>query len=298
VTSAESSLSTAQTNLNDASLTSTIAGTVASVDLTVGQQVTGTGSGGNAGNGTGSTGSGSTGTGTGSTGSSSGQIQVIGTDSYIVNASVDDTQIGQIAEGDQVDITLGSSSSTGATGRGSAFAAAASSGSSSGGASSTVYGTVGSISLIGSQTSNVTSFPVVIDVTGDPPGLYAGASVNANIIVKQLNDVTEVPTNAISYGSNGQATVTEVVNGAHVVKDVTVGAAESGETQITSGISAGAKVLEREVKFNAPTGGGGGLLGGGGGGVGTRTFPGAGGGGGGAFFGGGGGGGFPVSGGS
>ena len=46
MTSAESSLSTAQTNLNDASLTSTIAGTVASVDLTVGQQVTGTGSGG------------------------------------------------------------------------------------------------------------------------------------------------------------------------------------------------------------------------------------------------------------
>ena len=46
VTSAESSLSTAQTNLNDASLTSTIAGTVASVSLTVGQQVTGTGSGG------------------------------------------------------------------------------------------------------------------------------------------------------------------------------------------------------------------------------------------------------------
>ena len=45
VTSAESSLSNAQTALNDASLTSTISGTVASVDLTVGQQVTGTGSG-------------------------------------------------------------------------------------------------------------------------------------------------------------------------------------------------------------------------------------------------------------
>ena len=46
VTSAESSLSSAQTNLDDASLTSTISGTVASVNLTVGQQVTGTGSGG------------------------------------------------------------------------------------------------------------------------------------------------------------------------------------------------------------------------------------------------------------
>ena len=65
MTSAESSLSTAQTNLNDASLTSTIAGTVASVDLTTGQQVTGTGTGsGSGGTGaTGSTGGGSAATG-------------------------------------------------------------------------------------------------------------------------------------------------------------------------------------------------------------------------------------------
>ena len=121
-------------------MTSTIAGTVASVDLTVGQQVTGTGSGsreqrirrrrhrlelhrdGLHRN--------------GSTGSTSGQIEVIGTDSYIVNTTVDDTQIGQITDGDQVDITLEPASTT------------------------PVYGTVGSISLIGSQSSNVTTFPV------------------------------------------------------------------------------------------------------------------------------------------
>ena len=120
-----------------------------------------------------------------------------------------------------------------------------------------------------------------------------------SIIVKQLNGVTEVPTNAISYGTNGQATVTEVVNGAHVVKNVTTGAAENGETQITSGVEPGAKVLEREVKFNAPTGGGGGGLFGGTGGT-KGGFPG---GGGGTFFGRGGvgggeGGGFPVTGGS
>jgi macrolide-specific efflux system membrane fusion protein len=243
VTSAESSLSTAQTNLNDASLTSTISGTVASVNLTVGQEVSATG-----------TGSG----GTGSTGSSSGQIEVIGTDSYIVNATVDDTQIGQITDGDQVNITPSGSSSAG------------------GGSSTTVYGTVGSISLIGSQSSNVTTFPVVITVTGNPPGLYAGASADVSIIVKQLNNVTEVPTLAISYNSSGQAYVTEVVNGAHVVKDVTVGAAENGETQIVSGVAPGAKVLERQIKFNAPGGGTGGLLGGNGG---TRGgFPGGGGG--------------------
>ena len=236
VTSAESSLSTAQTNLTDASLTSTIAGTVASVDLTVGQQVSATGSGSDNGSGSrcaasGASAAASSDTGSGS-GSSSGQIVVIGTDSYIVNATVDDTEIGEIADGDQVDITP-----TGDT--------------------TPVYGTVGSISLIGSESSDVTTFPVVIDVTGNPTGLYAGATADVSIIVKQLNDVTEVPTGAISYGTNGQATVTKVVNGSHVVTDVTVGAAQSGETQITSGVKAGDKLLEREVTFKAPGGGAG-----------------------------------------
>ncbi len=296
ITSAESSLSTAQTNLNDASLTSTISGTVASVNLSAGQLVTGTGSGGGS-NGTGSAGTGSTGdgnagtgsTGSGSSGSSSGQIVVIGTDSYIVNTTVDDTQIGQIADGDQADITLSG-------GSGSTTAVGAASPASSSTASSTIYGTVSSISLVGSQSSDVTTFPVVVNVTGDPSGLYAGGSANVSIIVKQLNDVTEVPTNAISYDSSGQATVTEVVNGAHVVKDVTVGAAENGETQITGGVSAGAKVLEREITFKAPGGGGGGIFGGG---TGARSFPGGGGGFGGGGGGGGGGltgGGFPVGG--
>jgi membrane fusion protein, macrolide-specific efflux system len=268
VTSAESSLSTAQTNLDNASLTSTIAGTVASVDLTVGQQVSATGSGGSAGSGAAASGasaaaSSSTGS-TGSTGSSSGQIVVVGTDSYIVNATVDDTEIGEIADGDQVDITPT-------------------------GDSTPVYGTVGSISLIGSESSGVTTFPVVIDVTGNPPNLYAGATADVSIIVKQLNNVTEVPTGAISYGTNGQATVTKVVNGNHVVTDVTVGAAEKGETQITSGVKPGDKVLEREITFKAPGGGIGGLLGrggttgrfGGGGIGGFGGFGGAGGGGGG-----------------
>ena len=88
-------------------------------------------------------------------------------------------------------------------------------------------------------------------------------TANVSIIVKQLNNVTEVPTGAISYGTNGQATVTKVVNGSHVVTNVTVGAAENGETQITSGVKAGDKVLEREITFKAPGGGAGSLFGGG-----------------------------------
>ena len=160
---------------------------------------------------------------------------VIGTDSYIVNTTVDDTEIGEIAVGDQVDITPS-------------------------GDTTPVYGTVGSISLIGTESDDVTTFPVVIDVTGNPTGLFAGATAETSIIVKQLPDVVEVPTAAISYGTNGQATVTEVVNGKHVVTNVTVGAAENGETQITSGVKSGDKVLEREISFKGIGGGAGGTL--------------------------------------
>jgi multidrug efflux pump subunit AcrA (membrane-fusion protein) len=158
---------------------------------------------------------------------------VIGTDSYIVNTTVDDTQIGQISDGDQATITP-----TGST--------------------TVSYGTVASIGLIATESSDVATFPVVVDVTGDPSGLYAGSTAEVSIIVKQLNNVVEVPTAAISYSTGGQA--------------------ESGETQVTSGLVSGDSVLERVVKFTGVPGatrsGGLGGLGGTNGGLGgTGSFP-------------------------
>jgi multidrug efflux pump subunit AcrA (membrane-fusion protein) len=246
VTSAESSLSTAQTNLNDASLTSTIAGTVASVSLTVGQAVSGGGGG-----------SGASSAASSSSSGSSAQVTVIGTTSYVISTTVDDTQIGQIANGDQAQITP-----TGTTAKD--------------------FGTVASVGYIASESSDVASFPVTIDVTGDPSGLFDGATASVSIIVKQLNNITEVPTAAILYNSNNDPYVTQVLaGGAHATKVITVGDAESGETQVLTGLTAGDKVLERVVSFKAGSGGGTGLFGGGGtgrlgGGSGRRFFGGTG----------------------
>jgi multidrug efflux pump subunit AcrA (membrane-fusion protein) len=240
VTSAQSSLTTAQTNVADASLTSTISGTVATVSLTVGQQVTGSGANSN---GQGSNdqsnaaSSAASPSSTASTGSVSGQVVVIGTTSYLVNTTVDDTQVGQIAAGDQAVITPT-------------------------GAATPVYGTVASIGEIATESSNVATFPVVIDVTGSPTGLYAGSTADVSIIVKELSNVVEVPTAAISYKS-GQATVTQVLNGKHVTKSVTVGESSAGETQIISGVNSGDRVLETVIKFTGTAGArGGGFPGG------------------------------------
>ena len=195
---------------------------------------------------------------------------MIGTNSFVVNGTVDDTEVGDVKAGDQAVITP-----TGAT--------------------TPVYGTVSSVGIIASQSSGVATFPVVIKVTGTPANLYAGSTADVSIIVKELYDVVEVPTAAISY-SGGNAQVTTVVNGAHVTKDITVGESSGGETQVTSGLKAGDKVVEQVVTFTGGAAGGraglfgrtgaGGFSGGaggfGGGGEvpgGGRTFTGGGGGG-------------------
>ena len=237
VTSAQTQVTSAETNLSDASLTSTISGTVASVDLSVGQQVSGgssssgSGASGSGASGSGASGSGASGSGAAAAVSSSGQVVVIATNSYVVGSTVDDTQIGQVRVGDQAVITPT-------------------------GSRASVYGTVSSLGLIATQSSNVATFPVQIAVTGTPGGLYAGATATVSIVVRQINGAVEVPTASISYSSGGQATVTVVENGGHVSQPVTTGVSASGETQITKGLGAGAKIMERVVKFNGAAVGG------------------------------------------
>ncbi len=281
-------MNSAKQNLADANLTSTISGTVASVNLTVGQEVSGSGSG--------SSGSGSNGANSSNGGLGQHRrrslvvlqlvVLVVGPDRGGVHRLLQrghdawtTPRWGRVKVGDQV--TIAPSGST-----------------------ATVYGTVSSVGLVaessGSGSSSVASFPVVVAVTGTPSGLYAGTSATLTITTEQLSNVVEVPTSAISY-SNGQTTVTKVVKGSQVSQAVTTGAAASGETQITSGLKAGDVIMERVVKFNGTSGSGSrSLLGGSGSSTGTGGgfpsggggFPGGGGGfpgGGGGFAGGGGG---------
>jgi len=164
---------------------------------------------------------------------------------------VDDTQVGQVKVGNQAVITPANSTTA-------------------------VYGTVTSVGLVASSSSTVATFPVTIAITGSPTGLFAGSTATVSIITKEITNAVQVPTAAIAY-SNGQATVTAVVNGSHVVKSVTTGQVSSGNTQITSGLSSGDKVVERVVKFNSSAvGGGRSLFGGSSSGGSTGSFPGGG----------------------
>ena len=278
-TSAQGQVTAAQQAMTAATLTSPIAGVVAEVNLTVGQQVGGSSSGSSSGtgssgsgsggsNGTGGSGSGAGGSGSGgsnsSSSSSSDQFLVIGTTSWVVDATVDSTGVGLIANGDQAQIVPGSSPSV-------------------------VYGTVSSVGVMATTSSGVATFPVVISVTGNPTGLHAGDTATVSLIYRQLSDVLVVPTTAV-HTVAGQRVVYMVSSGKQVSHPVQVGLSSGGSTQITSGLNEGDQV---EVPIPTTSNGGAGSSGsrnarpsGG-----TRQFPGGGGFGGGGFGGGGGGGG-------
>ena len=305
VTTAEDQVTSAQNALADATLTSPIKGVVATVNLDVGQQVSGSvgsgssGSGGvRQGSGSGSaggggSGAGASGGGAGQSGSSSGsssstaQFLVISTDSWIVDATVDSSGVGLIAKGDQATIVpgTGSSSATAGLGLGGGRAGGAAAGlglgSAGRGAGTTVFGTISSIGLIATNTSGTASYPVEVKVTGNPSGLHAGDSATVALIYHQLSNVLTVPTLAVSQVS-GKSVVYQISGGKRVARTVTTGLASGGLTQIKSGLSEGDQVV---VEIPQATGGssggsanrngggfGGGGFGGGGGGFGGGGF--------------------------
>ncbi len=293
-TAAQGQVSSAQAALAEANLTSPIAGVVASLDLTVGEQVGGGGSGSSGSGSSGSVSSGSGANGSGLSGgsgsggnssstSSSAQVLVISSNSWIVNASVDDTQVGLLAVGNQAQL-----SGTSTTG--------------------TVYGTVSTIGLIASNTSGVASYPVVVKVTGNPAGLHAGATGTVTMIYRQLANVLTVPSTAV-HQVNGHSAVYQLSGGKQVAHQVATGLSAGGSTQITSGLAEGDQVVVElpraangtgsttnnrtgrtgfgRTGFGGGTGGFGGGTGGGfGGGFGGGTGGGFGGGTGGGFGGG------------
>lgn len=263
VDASRAQLDSARKQLDKATLTATIDGTVAAVNLDVGQQVAAGGGGsasasagsGSAGSGAasgaagaaGAAGGGSTSTSTASSAATA-QIVVVSTDAFVVDASVDDTQVGQLRTGQEVDVVPN-------------------------GATTPVKGTVSTVGLLATQTSGVASYPVTVDVAAGTTGLHIGASARLSIVVNKVDTVLAVPTAAVRQESGGSV-VDVVRDGKPVALPVTVGLVGGGRSEISSGLSAGAQVvLPDEIAGTRPAGGlfggGGGAGGGGAGGRGT-----------------------------
>ena len=251
---AQAKLTTAQTNLTNARLTAPVTGTVATVNIAVGDQVTG---GGTSSGGSGASGSGSA---AGSS-SSSAAIVVITTDAWVVSTSVTSADLPLLKQGMQAQITPS-------------------------GSRALVFGTVSTIGVIATSTSGVATFPVTIAVTGSPKGLYAGSSATVAIIVKEIANALTVPTAAIRT-EGGKTVVSKLIDGAGVTTPVQVGMVQGSSTQVTSGLAEGDQVVVTGLSGSGSGSGSG--NGSGGQSTSTRTRSGGGAGGGGFPAGGGGG---------
>lgn len=236
VDSAKASLSSAKTAVKDATLRATMSGTIASVDVSVGDQVTGSGStasGGQAG-GTGATASTSTST-------TTAQVVLISTSTWKLEGSVGAADLASLKAGQSATVT----------------------------ADGTDYpATLASVGIVATSTSDgAATFPVVVNLTGTQSGLYSGTTASAVITTGTYKDVLTVATAAIST-SNGETVVTKVnSDGSTTLTTVAIGRVFGDATEITSGLAAGDTVQISVRPSSSSTSGGGsdgGLLGGGG----------------------------------
>lgn len=200
IIAAQATLAEAKEAVADATLRATIAGTVVSLDLAVGDVV----------------GSGSSGTDpTADDSASASAVVIVSTGRYVVDATVASSDVKRLKKGLQVEITP-----TGVT--------------------DTVYGTVTSVGLVAqTSSSGAAVFPVTIEVTGRRTDLYAGTSADASIVVEQRTDVLTVPSRALATDEDGSTYVTKIVDGDGVKTPVEVGTASGMSTEITSGLAAG-----------------------------------------------------------
>jgi multidrug efflux pump subunit AcrA (membrane-fusion protein) len=223
---ANSKVTTANDALNSATLTAPVDGIIASMNLTVGQKVSAGGSSSSA-----SSASSASSSGASASSSSSAQFLIVGTASWTVNVTVDDSQVGLVKAGDQAEITVASSTDP-------------------------IFGTIDSVGLISTSTTSTASYPVVVAVTGSPSGLHDGTSATVNLIYERRTNVLAVPSAAV-HTVDGATVVYQTVNGAQVSTPVTTGETADSMTEITAGLNEGDEVLVTVTTGGASTGTGG-----------------------------------------
>lgn len=213
VKSAKAAVTSATSALADAVLRSTISGTIASLDLSVGDTVGGSSS-------SGSSGSQATTT----TATSSAQVLVISPTTWKLEGTVGSADLANLKAGQSVVVTPD-------------------------GATATIKGTVASIGIVATSTSDGSAtFPVVINLSGKHPDLFSGTTAAATITVGEYSDVLTIPTAAITT-QNKQTVVTKVSGSSTELTEVTVGRVFGDLTEVTKGLSAGDQV---QITFTRP----------------------------------------------
>jgi macrolide-specific efflux system membrane fusion protein len=215
----------AQDAMDDVKLTATVAGTVTSLDVAVGDVVGSSASGASEAGGTEATGAAATST---EDAASTGQITIVATASWTSTLSLSASDLENIAVGDQAELTID-------------------------GVEDTVFGTVTEIGLLPSTDSGAALFPVTVTTTGQVDGLFDGLSAEVDIVYERRTDVLAVPAAAVTT-TDGASTVARLDDeGDEVDVEVTVGETTGAYTEILEGLAEGDEVV---VAVRTPTSGG------------------------------------------
>lgn len=274
--SANDQLDAAKEALAGAKLTATADGTVASVNVTEGEELASGGTGGTnptgsdsgSGNSSGNlpTSGGSSPSSNGSDGSSTADISIVSTGKFTVDLGFDATDIGNLKVGQTAKVTVSTSSSSGRggfpggnfpggnfpglqlsgnapnsnpSGNGQTTTTTPTTTSSGGG----VTGVVTEVGTVADASSGVASYPVTV-VFADTSGDYnVGANVTVEITYAQVDDAVQVPAFAVSTATDGTSTVKVKTKSGTETRTVTTGLTSGTMVQITSGLEAGESVV-------------------------------------------------------
>jgi multidrug efflux pump subunit AcrA (membrane-fusion protein) len=105
-------------------------------------------------------------------------------------------------------------------------------------AGKTYHGRIISVGSSGTTESNVTTFPVAIEITDGGPEILVGMGVSADITVQVKENVLALPNQTITT-TNGKHTVRVLKNGEEVVAEVSVGLVLDTQFEITAGLKEG-----------------------------------------------------------
>jgi macrolide-specific efflux system membrane fusion protein len=130
----------------------------------------------------------------------------------------------------------------------------------------TFTGKVVSVDRVGSATSGVVSYPVIIKFDTGSDQILPNMTASVSIIIESKNDVLLVPSSAVQTQA-GQSTVRVLKNGQQETVAVEIGLISDTQTEIVSGLAEGDEVVTGTVSSGQTLQGEGSPFGGFGGGV-------------------------------
>jgi multidrug efflux pump subunit AcrA (membrane-fusion protein) len=217
VVNAQVALTTARTAMADTELRAPIAGTVATVNATVGASQSGGGS---------SAVSSSSSSSSGSGGTATGLVTLTGIDGMQLVAGFAETDTAKLRVGQAATVTVDALPTT------------------------ELAAHIVAIDGTATSSSGVVTYNVTFALDRSEPGLKPGMTANVDVVVGEADNVLHVPTAAVS-GSGSNATVTVLRNGKQVQVPVVAGLAGDSSTAILSGLRKGETVVLPSVNLSS-----------------------------------------------